>query len=138
MMFFDTRAALVKIENQGRIPASSASFASFPTGTPQKEAEEAKEAAPQGQNPKFATLLEDAVDAAIERAVIAEFDGCLSRQDAEALAIAIHGQVIVEGARLTGVPTSLDNLTFALIRRLQETQKLPPFKSPQSGSTQND
>jgi hypothetical protein len=54
MTFFNPYLALEKIEEQGPTPASSASFASKPPKSTQKEAIEAKEAAPSAQIPNFA------------------------------------------------------------------------------------
>jgi hypothetical protein len=121
MMFFDTRAALAKIEKSCHPSASSASSASFYPCTTQKEANEAKEAAPMGQIPKIDYSLIDAIDAAEERAAIAEYEGGLSRTDAEAMAIAIHGPELFAAVGVDRV--SLNNLTFALIRRLRERRQ---------------
>ena len=58
---------------------------------------------------------DDALDAAEERAAIIEFDGDLSRAEAEALALRQHGADIL--AALNRDDLSTDNLTFALLRR---------------------
>lgn len=59
----------------------------------------------------------DALDAAEERAAIIEFDGGLSRSEAEALALRQHGPGIL--AALNRDDLSTDTLTFALLRRLK-------------------
>ena len=117
-MFFDTKTALAKIENPGHPPATSATSATQAPKGNGHVADVADVAAPDGQNRKMAEPISVALDAAMERAAIAEMDGSLCRADAEALAIAIHGPAISAGISDTRIST--DNLTFELIRRLHD------------------
>ena len=64
---------------------------------------------------------DDTLDAAEERAAIIEFDGGLSRSEAEALALRQHGGDIL--AALNRDDLSTDNLNFALMRRLTRDEE---------------
>lgn len=105
MRIFDTQAALAKIRNQEGTPAN-------PAKQGPRLARLALLAAPQPENRVF----EDALHAAEERGSIIEFEGGLSRAEAEALALKQHGPNIL--AALNRGDLSNDNLTFALLRQL--------------------
>lgn len=78
-MIFDAYAFLEKLQSEAATPANPANFAKRPPKTPPRLAELAGLAAPRGQNSKYA----DALDQASERAAIMQYDGGLSRRDAE-------------------------------------------------------
>ena len=85
-MWFDARAALGKLELQPSTPATSATSATRAPNLQPHVAEVADVAAPQPHNAE-----KPDTDAFEERAAICEFDGGLSRADAEDLAAKSQG-----------------------------------------------
>ena len=79
-MIFDAYAFVEKLESEVGQAATSATFA---TQHPKNRANVADVAGGQGQKPENVGALDNAMDQASERAAIMEYDGGLSRRDAE-------------------------------------------------------
>lgn len=82
-MIFDAYAFVEKLESEVGQAATSATFATQHPKNRANVADVADVAGGQGQKPENVGALDNAMDQASERAAIMEYDGGLSRRDAE-------------------------------------------------------